>query len=397
MGSSLDVEKLAEDRLDIKEIDTSVKDKKKISFDLKKPVKKEKKLKSPKDVKFISIDIGTSFIKIVEGRKRKDRVQILNSAKVESSPEYIKNGDLYCLPNIVTLISTNLSQRGMNSKDLVFVMGGNQIISREVSVVYNKDISEKEFRMLITNELEQYLPINMEDYDIQYKEIEKFEADGQPKIKVLVVVCPKAIVKTFLKIAEDIGEKKKPYALDISNNAITKAYNHISKINGVNIDKKEATMFIDMGATSFNISILNNGVLEFMRSIQGSGSEIDRAIALRIGVHIKEAEDLKIEKCNVNESSGNEIDLCAKEIVAQWTDEVERIINFYGNKTKKRINKIYIYGGTSKLRGLTEYMNKRLNINVVKIQEIDNIDISKSAVINNIDQYLNAIGTLIRL
>lgn len=399
MNNGLDVEKLAEEKLSIKEIDKDikVKKKKKISFAKKKPTKKEPKLRKVKDNKFISIDVGTSFIKVVEGRKRKDKIQILNAAKIESSSEYVKNGDLHSLPNIVNLLKTTFAQKNMNTKDLVFVMGGNQIISREISVVYNSEISEKEFRILIANELAQYLPINMEDYDIQYKEIEKFNVDGQPRIKVLVVVCPRSIVKGFLKVADDIGEKKKPYALDITNNAITKIYNHVNTINGTKINKKEAAMFIDMGAASFNISILNEGVLEFMRSIQGSGFEIDRNIALGIGVHVKEAEDLKIEKCNIGEHNESEANNFAREIVAQWTDEIERIINFYGNKRKKRIDKIYIYGGTSKLKGLGEYIKNRVNIEVVKIETVDNIEISKSVAINNIDQYLNAIGTLLRL
>lgn len=66
-------------------------------------------------------------------------------------------------------------------------------------------------------------------------------------------------------------------------------------------------------------------------------------------------------------------------------------------KERKRIDKIYIYGGTSKLKGLKEYIKNRLNIEVVKIETVNNIEISKSAVINNLDQYLNAIGALLRL
>lgn len=396
MGSGLDIEKVAEERVGAKAVETPVK-KKKVSFTFKKPTKKEPRLRKAKDVKFISIDIGGSFIKVVEGKRKKDKLLVTNAAKIESSVDYIKNGDLFSLPNIVNLLKSNFSQRGISAKDLVFVMGGNQLISREVSVVYNKDISEKEFRMLIAHELEQYLPINMDEYDIQYKEIEKYDLNGQPRIKVLVVACPKSIVKTFLKVAEDIGEKKKPYALDISNNAIAKVYSHVTKINGEAVDKKESAMFIDMGSSSFNVSILNKGTLEFMRSIQGGGAEIDRAIALRVGIHVKEAEDLKIEKCDLKEFLEDDVNRCAREVVAEWVDEVERIANFYSNKTKKRITKIYIYGGAAKLNGLEEYMTGRININTVKIKEVNNLEISKSAVINNIDQYLNAIGTLIRL
>ncbi|MGL5615356.1 MAG: type IV pilus assembly protein PilM [Sarcina sp.] len=396
MGSGLDIEKLAEERVGVKEAEIKVKPKKP-SFNLKKAKKKEPVLKKPRDGRFVSIDIGASFIKIVEGKHKNNQVFVTNASKIESSLEYVQNGALFSIHNIVNLIKNNIKEKNISTKDLVFAMAGSQIISREISVIYNKEISAKEFRMLIVNELEQYLPINLEAYDIQYREIEKFEQNGQPRVKVLVVACPKAIVRDFLKLAEDIGEKKKPFALDITNNAITKVYKNISSINGTKVDKKEIAMFIDLGANTFNVSILNAGVLEFMRTIQGGGTQIDNEIAIKIGMHVKEAEDLKIEKCDLMSKTAEDYNLCTKAVVADWLDELERISNFYSNKNNKRISKIYLYGGTAKLKGLTEAINRRLGIETVKINSVDSVDFGKSVVISNVDQYLNAIGTLIRL
>ena len=77
------------------------------------------------------------------------------------------------------------------------------------------------------------------------------------------------------------------------------------------------------------------------------------------------------------------------------------VTNLLGNK----VDKVYIYGGSSNLIGIEKFIKDALNLPVIKIQNLSNVKFSK---INEskvdpfkldveLSQYLNAIGAIIRL
>ena len=86
-----------------------------------------------------------------------------------------------------------------------------------------------------------------------------------------------------------------------------------------------------------------------------------------------------------------------KKAVDEILEELERILQFYSNKSNTSIDKIYIYGGLSNLNNINLYMKNKLAIEVVKVDKIGNIDITSKDLINeNFGQCLNAIGAIIR-
>ena len=62
----------------------------------------------------------------------------------------------------------------------------------------------------------------------------------------------------------------------------------------------------------------------------------------------------------------------------------------------KEIDTIYIYGGSSNIKGLCTLMTERLGIKTRRINGLNNIQISSKELNEPIEQYINAIGSLIR-
>lgn len=374
-----------------KEIDTSKEIPKK---------KKIKKLPKIKDVKLVSIEIGSKYIKLIEAKKKRDSIHVNSAVKIEAPKETSSNGELHNLPNIAAVLKNTLSKRHISTKNISFTGISNNVISREITILDSDEISLKERQMLVENEIKQYLLINLEDYKIQFTDAGRFEEDGVKKMKVLVIAYPNKLIENYLTIIEGLGSKYKPCSLDVTNNSLQKVFKHINTINGKEIDKEKVYLFIDMGAESFNTSIINNRKLEFMRLLSGGGSEIDKQIAFKIGMTIEDAESEKIEKCNLmaDELVGVEKDVnkAIRDVVNGWIDEIERIIQFYNNKEQKRIEKIYLYGGGSRLRGVSEFIQERLNIETEKIKSFDGVQLDKRVNIHSIDQFISTLGTVIR-
>ncbi|MGL4761768.1 MAG: pilus assembly protein PilM [Sarcina sp.] len=375
-----------------------------IDIETSKPVvKKKRKIKKlPKinDIKLVSIDIGSKYIKILEAKKKKDVIQITSALKIESPADIIEKGELRNIPAITNAIKMAFMKWHISTKDISFTSIAGSVMSREITIADTDEITVAERQMLVENELRQYLPINLADYQIQFTDAGKVEdKDGTIKQKVLVIVYPIKLIKNFLSVVSDSGSKLRPCSLDITNNSLQKFFNHVKTINDKPIEREKAHLFIDMGRNTFNTSIIADGKLQFMRTVEASQDEIDRAIGLRIGKHYDEAEILKMEQSDLMGESLTdeqlEINDVIKSFVNRWIEDIARINQFYGSKGQ-RVEKIYIYGGGAKLKGLAEYMQVRLELETERIEKFDGIDLGKNINVANIDQFINTLGTVIR-
>ena len=374
-------------------------------IEISKPVvKKKRKIKKlPKinDIRLVSIDIGSKYIKILEAKKKKDVIQITSALKIESPADIVEKGELRNLPAITNALKMAFMKWHVSTKDISYTSIAGSVMSREITIADTDEITVSERQMLVENELRQYLPINLADYQIQFTDAGKVEGkDGTTKQKVLVIVYPIKLIKNFLSITDGAGTKLRPCSLDVTNNSLQKFFNHVKKINDKPVERNKVHLFIDMGRNTFNTSIIADGKLQFMRSIEASQDEIDRSIGLRIGKGYDEAEILKMEKCDLMGENLTdeqmEINEVTKSFVNRWVDDIARITQFYGNKEQQRVEKVYIYGGGAKLKGLAEYMEARLDLETEKIETFDGIDLGKNINVANIDQFINTIGTVIR-
>lgn len=370
----------------------------------KQAVKKKRKIKKLpkiKDIKLISIDIGSKYIKIIEAKRKKDVIQVTSALKIEAPAEIMDNGELRNLPSIVNALKTAFMKWHISTKDISFTSFAGSVMSREITIADTDEITVQERQMLVENELRQYLPINLADYQIQFTDAGKVEENGVIKQKVLVVVYPIKLIKNYLDVVSQTGSKLRPCSLDITNNSLQKFFNHVKTINGQPVEREKVHLFIDMGRTTFNTSVIAGGKLQFMRSLQVSQDEIDGLIARRVGKYEDEAEVLKMERCNLmatefSDDQEREINEIIKEKVNNWVDEVTRILQFYGNKAKQRVDKIYIYGGGAKLNGIADYMQEKLDVETEKINEFDGVEFGRNVNVANVDQFINTLGTIIR-
>jgi len=187
--------------------------------------------------------------------------------------------------------------------------------------------------------------------------------------------------------------------LDISNNSIRKLSSIADIYNVDLINKEESILYLDLGYKSVDLSIVNNNNLEFIRVMPIGGIEIDKFIADLNGISMEEAEEIKKTQVEVGKHrKENQLNDGVVEVIEGWLEDLNRIIQFYTNKSNgKKISHIYLYGGTSKLRGIDEYIALKTGIDTTKIITANNIEFSKNVNTTTIEEYVNALGALVRL
>ena len=381
------IEKLK--KLDIKKLLTSdlssLKKQKKVTIDLKprKPLINKR---------VISLDIGTQNIKIVVGKCTKNKIIIEKAFMFKSSADNSSEDSLKNLTVLPKEIETFISNNKIKVKSANVTGNSTTIINREIIVpVANED----ELETLVKFELQHYLPINMDDFIVQFSILEKIVVEGMEKLRILAVIYPNKLAKNYMELLTTA--KLKPNALDVNYNTIKKLILH-GDINIENENNSQETIaVIDMGAESLEANIYTNHNLEFARIIKSGGKQIDINIAKSFNMSIIKAETEKIEQCDLMNYEKSEMASLIRSDVEEWMEELGRIIQFFKNKkVGNNISKIFIHGGSSRLKGLEEYMKAKFSIPVKHIDKLNNVVFNKNINSEDIDYYLNAIGAIIR-
>lgn len=396
-GKKFDLSKLKEiSSMDVKDIGKLFKKDKSedinSSYEVNK-VEKKGRLKE-KSRPVLSIDLGTNFIKVAEGKYQKDKLSLNKVVQIPTPEGCIADGKIINAQAIIDVLSFLIKENSIRAKDVIFTTNSSSIINRDILIPV---VQEEEMETVIRYEIQQYLPINLDDYIIQFIVLDEIVDDTGAKLKINVTSFPERMANTYYNVVNAL--ELNPYALDVTYNSINKLanYSKYTSNNGQIIGGTVA--FVDMGATSINVAIFKNGKLDFTRMIKSGGDNIDYALSQSLNMSIKSTESLKIKDGDLLRNSEEDIlNLTIRKSVDDILEELERILQFYSNKSNTTIDKIYIYGGTSNLKNIELYIKNKLNISVDNIEDIPNIDFTSKDLINeNLGQYLNAISAIIRL
>lgn len=200
----------------------------------KKQVKFKKKDKIPKSV--VTLDIGEKYIKIVSGKFLKDKLIIDDCIEAETPKNSIIDGKISNKYMLKEALVNIIDEAGLSGKSAVVTTNSSQIINREVII---PKVEESELETVIRYEIQKYLPINLNNYEIQYIFKDIIINDTSENLVLSVIAFPKNIVKEYYDFLEEINLN--PYALDITYNSIRKIYNHSFKK-----DMQGTVAFIDI-------------------------------------------------------------------------------------------------------------------------------------------------------
>ncbi len=355
---------------------------------------KSLKVKKEKKRKVVAFDIGSTNIKIAEGTYYKGILSIEKLIDIPTPAESIIDGNIEKKELLVSILQKALNENGINAKEGICTNNSSLIINREILI---PDVKDEELDTVVRYEIQQYLPINLDDYVLQMTKIgEEFSDEGK-KLEIRAIAYPEKMAKGYYDLLMDLNLK--PFALDVNYNALNKLLNHIEVINNCKLNIEESFVFIDMGSSSLDVNIYNNGVLKFTRIIKAGGKYLDEILYENMNIPIEEIEKFKSHDIDLKEEELKFQNQIIIDTLDEWIDKIEKIIQFYKSKNfDDDINKIFIYGRTSRIKNLEQYITSKIGIETIKIRNIPEIiNDSNIEVDENIDNFINVIGSLIRL
>lgn len=363
--------------------------------------------KKKKDNLYLAMDLGSRNVKFVEGSYEDGKVRV-GSVFMKTVPdEAYMNGAINFDYGLDGTISTAINESGIKTRDLICTVESMDLIKREILV---PQLSHEDTMEMIAYEISQYLPINVENYVMQYKVIGEVVEDNIKKNNVLVGAMPKDIAEGVLKLVGSANLH--PHFLDIHSNSLEKLFDENTSVNsGYKLGGKTIAL-LDMGHSFINVTILEKGVYKFNRVIRAGGSFLEDIMKEN---NTEDSEKGKLEyrdmsivnlarDYDLSGTSGFGINLDKGSIesnfisnINSWADEIDKVLRYYTSRSiDNKIDNIYIYGGTSMFEDMDSYLEQRLGIKTEKIKSIDKVKFEDKNMEKELPMYINALGSLIR-
>ncbi|WP_066500326.1 type IV pilus assembly protein PilM [Abyssisolibacter fermentans] len=346
--------------------------------------------------KVLSIDFGSKNLKLVQAKIANKNITIEKTEKIELPDGYITNGAIINHAEVCELIKQTILDKNLKAEYCNVTLNSSDILTREIIV---PSVNSEELNSMLRYELEEYLPVNLDNYFIECKQIENIDDNDLKKQRVFVAVAPKVLVNKYIELVKDI--KLKPLVMDINTNAVSKLFikeNKCNKTKKANID--ETCAIIDIGYSNMCVTVITNEAIQLSRLFEYGGNDLDVNIANAFNFTIKQAEELKHEGLInlLNEADRKIVDDINNNFINKIIEDINRIFRYYTNKNRgNQIDKLYICGGISNLKGLAAYISNSLELPVLKFDKLNSIRFNKKESFSSLECFVNAIGTLYRM
>ena len=344
--------------------------------------------------KILSIEIDNRNIKILEGSKSGASLSVYKSIFLDVPSNSVDDGKIIDMDSVVEIIEKALVENNIKTKSAIFTINTNSIITRNIELPILK--SKADTMSMIKNELDQLLSVDLNQYKLIYKKLEKVMVDEVEKGKYIVYGLPIGIYNHYIELSEKL--KLEMVALDLSFNSLDKIAENKVAINGYTLKSSSATAFIDFGYNNITFSVLNNGKNDFSRISSNGIHDMVRNFSTVYNLN-KEDALREIEKLSLVENHEKIIDVTkinmAEDSIRLWIDEFNRYIRYYNSNNKdKQIEKIYIYGTFAIIEGLEKFLESNLNVDVELINNISGLIIKDNKIDFDIKTYFNVLLSL---
>ena len=345
----------------------------------------------------IALELGTNTMKLVIGDVKKDEL-VIRKVILNPMPNALyANGEIMDMEGLSANLKHLIKNNKIHEKKCFCCIESGQIITRDVSVPSsNKDTLQD----MAKYEVEQFLPIDMENYSVQSVVMKELEIEDKPFAEMLVTAVPKRLIQQVHTLIHKAGLE--PVVLDTQANTFAKLIENQRRLNGNDYHRENTVAFIDLGYEKVRISIFQKGKMRFQRLLDFGGKDIDQNISKFASMPLDEAQRSKMSIHNLNypvnelTDEGKVVNII-KSTLDHWFEEITKVFRYYSsrNAIAGQIEYIYIYGGLSKINGFEDYIQSVFNLPTERIKKVSSVILDQQGQLD-LTEILNALGVMYR-
>ncbi len=303
----------------------------------------------------VSIDIGSSTIKLIElsgnGAQRK-----LKNFAVESSPlDAFDNGNIVDTAAIAQCLKHMVTQLKLKGRFASVSISGGGVVLKRLRITVSSDSTLRE---QVDYHASQAFELDPVDLYYDYAEMSRTEIEGTHEVDVLLVGARREIVEQYVAVIKDSGLQLaviEPSAISFSN---------MFELNYGFIES--AVALISIGASHSQVSFIHGGRLLYSHTIPVGGEVYTSTIMQSIEHERKKAEDLKISASQNPAGMSPDLLRVMNETNALVSSDVRQVFSFFdaGGFEVGAVKYAFLTGGASRTFGLHDAIAAALGVPV---------------------------------
>ncbi|HNX37215.1 MAG TPA: type IV pilus assembly protein PilM [Candidatus Cloacimonadota bacterium] len=354
-----------------------------------------KKTKTQRFKETVGIDIGSHSVKVVHLKKLHDGFKLLNYEIRPTVPmgiEYVPS-DLRperFAPVLIEILKT-LHINPKSIKHLVTSIGGDNTSIKQIKTIF---LPDDELESALFFEAKKHIPISGNDMVLDYQVLSVEEKTNN--MNILLAASNKDLLNEHTNILVSAGLT--PNIVDIDSLAITNSF-------ALNAFAEDGVyVLLNIGAHRTNMVIWGPDSRMFARDIPYGGYHFTRDIMRKRQMEWETAENYKLE-WGLNDAADaaqvqtiSMLDISEKTTEDLIVEEVRRALRFYVKEAgNSDYRKVYLMGGSAKLKGLVEYIQDKVNIPTEIFLPFINVEMPEKFQDKKDPQLALAIGLAMRL
>lgn len=330
----------------------------------------------------VSIVINNEFIKMCEVTKKGKNVTIHRDVTIMTPAETYLDGAILDMNTLSKMMRAALDERGITAGNVVFSVTSTKIATKEVLI---PNIKANKIDGLIQANATEYFPINIDEYIIQHTVLERVDVDGAHKLRVLVMAAPSKMIEQYYQLADSLGLKIE--CIDYIGNSVSNVLRRqITNENCVVIQVENDTTIVNF---------FKNRVLQLQRTIPYGKSVVVNALAERDKSDYYAAlERLESQELLHTSFDGDKL----TENLSYLVNSINRVIDYYVSRNGDAvIEKGYIIGSSTHIKGFLRLMCNELNMLLYNITEFKDVVVDKRGRVNMalLSSYVSNMGALV--
>ena len=228
-------------------------------------------------------------------------------------------------------------------------------------------MSVQDLDKLLTEHVDQYFTLNISDYVVDYRVLERLIEDGEMRQRVLLAALPKYQWKTLWSEWENIGFK--PKVVDFSADGLARLYSQLTlkgknKKNTTELEAPLDIAIVELSADRVEFILLEHGVVFLYSDLEVT---LDGLEQVAISVTTQESgdgpsvgqQDLDLQAAKLYEWAKTEIETTLRNVLQTLA---EFFSFFAARHFGKSIDRIYLTGDFANLPFLHEIFEKNLEV-----------------------------------
>lgn len=303
----------------------------------------------------IGLDIGSYSIKAVE------IINSFSSYRIAEFYEKVIPFDDQRSPEqrVVGCMEELFRSNNLEADRIVTAMPGQYTSSRMLTFPFS---DSRKIISALPFEVEDLVPFHLDEMILEHQVV----GQQQSSTHVLVVMIQKTFLARYLDQLLQVGID--PRLVDVDSLSLYNLVPHIPSA------EDELYGIVDIGHEKTSLCLVEGGMLRMFRTLKVGGKYITEVLARDQEISFAQSQQMKHQlSCIASEDGGEHLGLTAEELSLArqigiagygFSKEIARTLYAFKGKHKKNISKIYISGGTTKLRGIEEYLEEQLNVTV---------------------------------